>query len=52
MRTPPASAYSFSMRADGREVGRWRRSGDRADVLHDLEAAKSAFQAEGDMELD
>ena len=42
LRTPPPSAYSFSMRADGKEVGRWRRSddGNKADILHDIESAK------------
>jgi hypothetical protein len=53
LRTPPPSAYSFSMKADGKEVGRWRRrDDDSADVLHDIESAKSAFQAEDDAELD
>jgi hypothetical protein len=43
LRSPPASAYSFSMRANGKEVGRWRRSddGSKADILADLNAAKS-----------
>ena len=50
LRTPPPSAYSFSMRADGKEVGRWQRDGDRnkADVLADLESAKSRSRTEGD----
>jgi hypothetical protein len=41
LRTPPPSAYSFSMRADGKEVGRWRRldDGHKANILDDIEAA-------------
>jgi hypothetical protein len=41
LRTPPAGAYSFSMRADGKEVGRWPRldDGHRANILDDIEAA-------------
>jgi hypothetical protein len=48
MRTPPPSAYSFSMSVNGKEVGRWRRDGDghRANVLHDLEAMKSGLYAD------
>jgi hypothetical protein len=43
LRTPPPSAYSFSMKAEGKEVGRWRRGDDdkKAHVLDDLETAKS-----------
>jgi hypothetical protein len=43
LRTPPASAYSFSMRADGKEVGRWRRLDDRhhANILDDIESANN-----------
>jgi hypothetical protein len=53
LRAPPASAYSFSMQADGREVGRWRRHGDEAmDVLHDIESASPGFPAENDLEQD
>jgi hypothetical protein len=53
LRTPPPNAYSFSMRADGKEVGRWRRcDDDSADVLRDIESAKSRFEAEDDAELD
>ena len=50
LRTPPPSAYSFSMRIDGREVGRWRRSDDddRASVLDDIKAAKSGSHAGND----
>jgi hypothetical protein len=42
LRTPPPSAYSFSMSAGGKEVGRWRRgdNGDKANVLDDIESAK------------
>jgi hypothetical protein len=37
LRPPPPSAYSFSMRANGKEVGRWHRQhDDKADVLRDL----------------
>ena len=41
LRTPPPSAYSFSMWAGGREVGRWQRGdhGNKADILNDLESA-------------
>jgi hypothetical protein len=48
LRTPPPSAYSFSMRADGKEVGRWQRGddGDRADVLDDIESAKYRSRTE------
>ncbi len=50
LRSPPPSAYSFSMRIDGREVGRWRRSDDddRASVLDDIKAAKSRSHAGND----
>jgi hypothetical protein len=50
LRTPPPSAYSFSMSIGGKEVGRWRRSDDdrRADVLHDIESAKSGSNADDD----
>jgi len=43
LQSPPASAYSFSMRANGQEVGRWRMNddGSKADILADLNAAKS-----------
>jgi hypothetical protein len=48
MRTPPPSAYSFSMKANGMEVGRWQRrgEGDKADVLDDI--AKAKLRADGD----
>jgi hypothetical protein len=43
LRMPPPSAYSFSMKAEGKEVGRWRRDDDanKADVLDDIESAKA-----------
>ena len=48
MRTPPPSAYSFSMKANGMEVGRWQRGGegDKANVLDDI--AKARLRADGD----
>jgi hypothetical protein len=48
MRTPPPSAYSFSMKANGMEVGRWQRrgEGDKANVLDDI--AKAKLRADGD----
>ena len=51
LRTPPPSAYSFSMRADGKEVGRWQRGDDsnKADMLDDIESAK-AWSRTGDDE--
>jgi hypothetical protein len=50
LRSPPASAYSFSMRADGKEVGRWQRGDDggRADVLADIASKKSRSHTEDD----
>lgn len=50
LRTPPPSAYSFSMKANGKEVGRWRRGDDqsKADVLDDLESANASPRADGD----
>ena len=50
LRTPPPSAYSFSMRIDGKEVGRWRRDDNesRADVLRDIKSAKSRSYADDD----
>jgi hypothetical protein len=51
LRTPPPSAYSFSMSIDGKEVGRWRRSdddGSRADVLRDIKSVKSRSLADDD----
>jgi len=43
LRTPPPSAYSFSMSAGGKEVGRWRRGDDggRANILDDIQSAES-----------
>jgi hypothetical protein len=40
LRTPPASAYSFSMKINGREVGRWQ-SRDGNDVLANLKSLHS-----------
>ena len=48
LRTPPPSAYSFSMKANGKEVGRWRRGDDKADVLDDLESANTSPRANSD----
>jgi hypothetical protein len=43
-------AYSFSMRADGKEVGRWQRGDDdnKANVLDDIKSAKSRSHTEDD----
>src|SRR6266852_377592 len=48
LRTPPPSAYIFSMRIDGKEVGRWQKGddGNKADILHDIESAKSRSHRE------
>jgi hypothetical protein len=50
LRTPPPNAYSFSMKANGKEVGRWQWSGDgnKADVLADIESAKSTSHRQDD----
>jgi hypothetical protein len=50
LRTPPPSAYSFSMKANGKEVGRWQRSGDgnKADVLADIESGNSTSHTDDD----
>jgi hypothetical protein len=50
LRSPPPSAYSFSMRANGKEVGHWRRGDDggKADILADLQSAKSRSLAADD----
>ena len=50
LRTPPPSSYSFSMWADGKEVGRWQRGDDdsKADVLDDIKSAKSKSHTEDD----
>ena len=42
LRAPPPSAYSFSMKANGKEVGRWLRRDacTKADVLSDIESAR------------
>ena len=51
LRSPPPNAYSFSMRADGKEVGRWQRGDDggKADVLADIESARSRSRSEDDV---
>jgi hypothetical protein len=46
MRTPPPSAYSFSMKANGMEVGQRRGEGDKAEILDDI--AKAKLRADGD----
>jgi hypothetical protein len=50
LRSPPPSAYSFSMKANGKEVGRWQRGdvGGRADVSADIETARSRSHPEDD----
>jgi len=50
LRSPPPSAYSFSMKANGKEVGRWRRGdiGDEADVLADIEMTRSRSRRDGE----
>jgi hypothetical protein len=53
LRSPPPSAYSFSMRANGKEVGRWQighgsEKAQKADVLLDIEAARMWSKAEDD----
>jgi hypothetical protein len=47
---PPASAYSFSMKANGKEVGRWRRRDASAttDVLNDIESARFGRRTDND----
>jgi hypothetical protein len=42
LRSPPPSAYSFSMRSNGKEVGRWQlgHGSQKADVAYDIEAAR------------
>jgi hypothetical protein len=48
LRSPPPSAYSFSMKANGKEVGCWRRgdAGSKADVLADIESTRSRSRPE------
>src|SRR5664280_3618502 len=48
LRTPPPSAYSFSMKANGKEVGSWQWSGDgnKTDVVADIESARSRSRTE------
>ena len=50
LRTPPPSAYSFSMKANGKEVGSWQWSGDgnKTDVVADIESARSRSRTEDD----
>lgn len=50
LRTPPPSAYRFSMKADGKEIGCWRRGDDdrKPDVLHDIQSARSRSLATDD----
>lgn len=48
LRSPPPNAYSFSMRANGKEVGRWRKVADGNDVLDDIKSAKSRPLIEDD----
>ena len=49
LRSPPPSAYSFSMKANGREVGRWRKGdGDDSYILDDLKSARPASSLEED----
>jgi hypothetical protein len=42
LRSPPPRAYIYSMRSNGKEVGRWQigNGSQKADVLHDIEAAR------------
>lgn len=50
LRSPPPTAYSFAMRANGKEVGRWRRGDDggKADILADLQSSKSSSRMQDD----
>lgn len=48
LRSPPQSAYSFLMRANGKEVGRWNKGDDDNDVLEDIRSAKSRSYKEDD----
>jgi len=47
LRSTPHNAYSFSMKANGKEVGRWQRS-DANHVLDDIRVAKSKLRIEND----
>jgi hypothetical protein len=51
LRAPPESAYSFSMKANGKEVGRWQNDGAKAWVLRDLEAARARAPTGDDEQL-
>jgi len=47
LRAPPPSAYSFSMEANGKGVGRWHRSeGGITAGLIDIESEKAGSPAE------
>jgi hypothetical protein len=48
LRTPPPSAYSFSMKANGKEVGCWKRGTDKTNVLDDIESARASQRLNGD----
>ena len=50
LRSPPPSAYSFLMKANGKAVARWRRRDYdyKADALDDIEYAMSGPQADLD----
>lgn len=52
LHTPPPSTYSFSMKANGKEVGRWHMGdgGNKANVLDDIESSKAGSPAEDDQE--
>jgi hypothetical protein len=42
LRAPPPGAYSFSMKANEKEVGRWKNDGDgkKANVLADIKSRR------------
>jgi hypothetical protein len=55
LRSPPPRAYSYSMRSNGKEVGRWqigngspKNGGQKADVLRDIEAARMSSSFDDD----
>jgi hypothetical protein len=41
LRSLPANAYSFSMKANGKEVGRWKKGDKDTNVLDDSESIKA-----------
>lgn len=41
LRSLPPNAYSFSMKANGKEVGRWKRGDKNNNVLDDIESIGS-----------